>query len=378
MNTLSKAGSLTLLCVASLTIMVGCVIVPGLPSIAGHLGVADEAGWLVTLPSLGVVIFGPIAGRLIERFGLYRSLCAGLFFYGLLGASGAYMQGGGLVFANRLLLGAATAVVMSTGTGLISAFYRGDDRLRMIARQGMSIELGGVIFLFIGGLLATTGWRWPFSLYLAAWILLAMVLAFVPAGQDDNMREELDPSPARSSENAIRLTFFAALFSMIVFFTAFINLPLHFHAMGISASRTGTFMSFTSMVAVLAAWRMPKLVARISDFGTLTLAFSFYLLAHLLFAFAPSMPFFVLGAVALGSGFGFSIPLVNHLIIDLSSAAQRGKNLARLSMAIFLGQFLSTFMGYISGNTRTIFLLAALIALLTVVVVSAARRYVGE
>lgn len=378
MNTLSKAGALTLLCVACLTIMVGCVIVPGLPSIAQHLGVGNAAGWLVTLPSLGVVIFGPAAGRLMDRFGLYRSLCVGLFFYGLLGASGAYMHGDAPVFANRLLLGAATAVVMSSGTGLISAFYHGEDRMRMIARQGMSIELGGVVFLFIGGLLATTGWRWPFSLYFAAWILLAMVLAFVPGRLVDSAPEEINPSAARSTEPAIRLTFFAALFSMIVFFTAFINLPLHFHAVGISASRTGAFMSFTSMVAVLAAWRMPKLVARISDFGTLTLAFSFYVLAHLLFAFAPSMPFYVLGAVALGSGFGFSIPLVNHLIVDLSSATQRGKNLARLSMAIFLGQFLSTFMGYLSGNTRVIFLLAALIALITVVVVSVARRYVGE
>ena len=32
----------------------------------------------------------------------------------------------------------------------------------MIPSQGMLIELGGVIFLFIGGLLATLGWQWPF------------------------------------------------------------------------------------------------------------------------------------------------------------------------------------------------------------------------
>lgn len=36
----------------------------------------------------------------------------------------------------------------------------------MIPSQGMLIELGGVIFLFIGGLLATLGWQWPFLLHL--------------------------------------------------------------------------------------------------------------------------------------------------------------------------------------------------------------------
>ncbi|MGK9174585.1 hypothetical protein KXR87_15350 [Yokenella regensburgei] len=50
----------------------------------------------------------------------------------------------------------------------------------MIASQGMSNELGGVIFLFIGGLLATLGWQWSFLLYLFTWVLLAMQLAFVP------------------------------------------------------------------------------------------------------------------------------------------------------------------------------------------------------
>ncbi|CDL38810.1 hypothetical protein HMPREF1144_0026 [Klebsiella sp. OBRC7] len=38
----------------------------------------------------------------------------------------------------------------------------------MIPSQGMLIELGGVIFLFIGGLLATLGWQWPFLLHLFA------------------------------------------------------------------------------------------------------------------------------------------------------------------------------------------------------------------
>lgn len=54
-------------------------------------------------------------------------------------------------------LGGVTALVMAAGTGLISEFYEGHERLTMIARQGMPIELGGVIFLFIGEVLASEG-----------------------------------------------------------------------------------------------------------------------------------------------------------------------------------------------------------------------------
>ena len=69
---------------------------------------------------------------------------------------------------------------MSAGTGLISSFHSGQACLKMIPSQGMLIELGGVIFLFIGGLLATLGWQWPFLLHLFASVLLVMQLAFVP------------------------------------------------------------------------------------------------------------------------------------------------------------------------------------------------------
>lgn len=369
MHNLSKMGALTLLTVACLTIMVGCVIVPGLPSIARQLGVEKASGWLVTLPSLGVVIFGPLAGRMIDKAGLYRSLCWGLFLYGLLGAGGAFLHGYWAVFADRILLGGATALVMSTGTGLISTFYNGEQRMGMIAKQGMSIELGGVVFLFVGGLLATLGWRWPFSLYLFAWLLLAMVVAFIPRQQAQIHSTQEGDEKAVTPVAALRLSYFAALFSMIVFFTAVIMLPLHFQKIGVSEAQTGYFLSFVSLVAVFAAWMMPKLVKRLSDFGTLSVAFLFYGVAHLLFAFAPSMALLVVGAIALGAGFGFSVPLVNHLVVELSSPARRGRNLARLSMAIFLGQFLSAFMGYLPGNSSTIFIATAAIALVVFAIV---------
>lgn len=362
---INKVGGFTLLAVACLTIMVGCVIVPGLTSISDALNVKGAESWLVTLPSLGVVVLGPLAGKFIERAGLYKALCIGLFLYGLLGSAGAFLSGYITVFADRFLLGGATALIMTAGTGLISVFYNGPERMKMIARQGMSIELGGVIFLFIGGLLAAAGWRWPFALYLFAWLMLLMVLIFVPRPGNKADPESIRTNVSHGETSpAVLMTWSAALMSMIVFFTAIVVLPLHLHKMGLTESQTGYFLSFVSLVAVCGAWLMPRLVSRCGDFSTLSIAFGFYALAHLVFAFASSMPLLISGGIALGLGFGFSVPLVNHLIVDLSSNAVRGRNLARLSMAIFLGQFLSAFMAYLPGTTSTVFLFAAAIGAL--------------
>ena len=361
MQRLSVLGSFSLLAVACLTIMVGCVIVPGLPSIAHGLGVDGAASWLVTVPSLGVILLGPLAGKLIERQGPYKALCLGLFTYGLLGFIGFLLHGPVVVFADRFLLGGATAVIMAAGTGLISVFYEGQSRLHMIARQGMSIELGGVIFLFIGGLLASVGWQWPFVLYLTAWVMLAMVLSFIARPDTPLPNEASGTSSARVS-SALKRVFACAMASMIVFFTGVITLPLRLKDLGLDESQVGYFLSFVSLVAVVAAALMPRAARRLGEHGTLAFAFVFYGLAHIAFACADALTLMIEGGICLGLGFGLSIPLVNHMTVEQSHVPQRGRHLAYLSMAIFAGQFLSSFMAFVPGNRSVVFLAAAGIA----------------
>lgn len=71
----------------------------------------------------------------------------------------------------------------------------------------------------------------------------------------------------------------------------------------------------------------------------------------------------ILAALFMGTGFGFTIPLSNHEMVDRSPVAQRGRNLAALSMAIFAGQFLSTFVTAIGLSYSATLILAALLAI---------------
>ncbi|HCB1396542.1 MFS transporter [Klebsiella pneumoniae] len=361
MSKLNKIGEFTLLSVACLTIMVGCVIVPDLNRISVNLGVPHAAGWLVTTPSLGVVVFSPVAGRLIERVGARTALTGGLFFYGLLGAGGVFFHGPIMVLADRLLLGGATSVVMSAGTTLISDFYSGRARLKMIALQGMSIELGGVVFLFIGGLMALAGWYWPFSLYLVAWVLMIMLLLSVPR-HNLKHRETIIPGEDHTQKGIpqpLRLVYFVAVFSMVFFFTGIITLPRYLHSIDFSASETGYFLSFVSFVAMVTAVLLPSIMDKLKEVSILYIAFGCYSIAHFIFAISTTVPPIMAGGVLMGFGFGLSVPLVNHLTVERSHEKYRGRNLAMLSMAIFSGQFLSSFTDLISGNPSIIFLISA-------------------
>ncbi|MFM9598102.1 MFS transporter, partial [Streptomyces scabiei] len=78
----------------------------GLLNIAHALGVAEHSSWLITLPSLGAILFAPFAGKLIDKYGAYPSLVIGLILYGGVGATVFWLYGPELVFINRIFLGA--------------------------------------------------------------------------------------------------------------------------------------------------------------------------------------------------------------------------------------------------------------------------------
>ena len=366
MTVLKPSGAMTLLAVSCLTIMVGCVIVPGLSEIAAQLGVSHLANWLVTLPALGVVLAGPFAGRAIDRYGAYPMLLVGLFCYGGLGVAGAWLPGASLQIIDRVLLGCFTAVVMSAGTSLIASFYQAEARLKMMARQGMAIELGGVVFLFIGGILASLSWRYPYALYLFSWLLLALVVILIPRPHQLIATDIIDEA-ATNSDRALRPVLLAAICSMMCFFTAIIMLPQRFAALGVNAAHIGYFLSFVSLVAVLAAALMPHVALQFGPYPTLIMAFVCYMLAHLEFAAAPDMLLCLPGGILLGMGFGLSVPLVNHMTVETSQPHERGRQLARLSMAIFAGQFLAAFMAYIPGQVAMTFIAAAILAVMNIV-----------
>ncbi|MBZ0334411.1 MFS transporter [Marinobacter sp. AL4B] len=354
---LSTRGRFVLLAVACLTIMVGTVVAPGLAIISSALGVSAHASWLITLPALGVILFAPLAGRLIDHIGPYSALQMGLVSYGLLGVAGAMLQSPVLVFADRVLLGGATAVVMVSGTSLISHWYQGQERLKMLAHQGMAIELGGVLFLLTAGVLAEIGWYWPFAIYFLAWVMLLMLRAWVPSRAPSD--KEAGVAADAASGAGMGRVYLAALAAMMLFFTPIVLIPLELSSMGLREAEIGFFLAAIALVAVATAMMLPRIVGLIGENMTLPLAFASFTASLTLFGMAEGIRIMSFGALFSGIGFGLSIPLVNHMTVERTPTERRGRNLAYLSMAIFSGQFLTSLLEFLPRQAALVFIVMA-------------------
>lgn len=167
---------------SSLTVMGAVMIAPILPKLAAEFVPADpRLGALVPLvatgPALAIALCAPLAGWLADRVGRKMLLLATLV-YGLVGAAPAWLNDLGAILVCRFALGAAEACVMTCCTTLIGDYWRGEQRVRYVNRQVVTIGIVGTVFFVLGGAAGEHAWRYPFYLYLLP-ILLVPAIATV-------------------------------------------------------------------------------------------------------------------------------------------------------------------------------------------------------
>ena len=360
---IGKPGIAAIMLMSSLTVMVGNAITPALPELGEVFGLGSFASWLVTAPALGVVVTSIFFGRLIDRTGPYKVAVLGLLFYGITGVLGAFMPNAVLLFADRFILGAATAAIMSAGVTLIAGFFSGERQLKILSLQGMSMEFGGVIFLGVSGFLADYSWKAPFFIYAIGFLALFMIVAFVPSKVQISENDMDEKGSQASGGVPLPLILLIAFLGMLMFFTAMVSLPIYMqNTLGYSPSFTGYYLAVLDLIAVLAAGFMPKVVAKVRAQGCLTIAFACYDAAYLLYFSSSAKVVLALAVVFMGLGFGLSTPLFNSLVVSKSAPEKKGINASLCTMAMFSGQFLSAMLvSFISG--QSLFITAAAIAL---------------
>lgn len=358
-------GVLAIMLASSLTVMVGNAITPALPELGEVYGLGNYASWLVTAPALGVTATALLFGKLIDRKGPYYTAFLGLLFYGVFGVAGAFMPNAVAIFIDRFFLGAATAAIMSAGVALITVFFDGEKQLKMIAVQGMSMELGGVIFLSISGVLAGFSWRYPFFIYALGFAAFLMLVLFVPkCGKAGEKAEDTDVSFQKRG-TPVSLVLLMAFFGMLMFFTAMVSLPIYLqNDLGYSPSFTGYYLAALDLVAVLSAGMMPKIVANIHEKGCLLIAFFCYGAAFFIYFLSGHIAALCAAVLLAGAGFGLSTPLFNSLVVRKSAPEKKGTNISLCTMAMFSGQFLSALLVSAFSGEK-LFIAAAVISWIT-------------
>ncbi|ATC86554.1 MFS transporter [Pseudoalteromonas arctica] len=201
-----------------------------------------------------------------------------------------------------------------------------------------------------------------------------MLLLFVPsknslASNSDEVSEHLH----HKANNGLSLksVYVISTLAMTIFFTSTVLLPIAMNEENFNESQIGQLLAFISLVAVVTAGFMPKITKKLGEPKVLAFAFLAFSLSYICFTQVSTL-LLILGAIligiGIGIGFGFSIPLLNHMTVELSDVKVRGRNLSYFTMAVFSGQFFTSFMQYIPGGEKNVFIICSVSAFIIALV----------
>ncbi len=214
-----------------------------------------------------------------------------------------------------------------------------------MGHQGAFMSFGGVIFISIGGILADISWRSPFLIYALAVALLVLVVIFIY--EPENYRKNnirIIPKNLLREVNIkqVLLIYIVAFLGFVFFFMIIVQIPFAFQSLGnISQTKTGISISISMLVSSIVALNYSRIKNRCSFQSVYGLTFLFMGSGFLVIGMAESYAGYMTGLIIEGFGMGMLMPNSNFWIVSIAPLKLRGRLVGNLSMAVYLGQFLS-------------------------------------
>ncbi len=333
-----------LILLSTLPFLASVTISPALPGITEAFQTEAHVQWLVrlvlTLPGLFIVIGAPLAGRIIDRFGRRRLLISSLILYGVTSTAGFYLDSLWWLLSSRALLGLAVAGVMITTTTLVADYYQGEARSRLLGLQGVFVGFSSVVFVFLSGVLADLSWRTPFLIYLLAFLVLPLVVYAIR----EPARKMGKPTSTGTLPQALTAFIYPIAFLiMTVFYVLVVNLPFYIRDLGSQSSTlAGSALALITLSAALISFLFKWLKQQFSYRIMFMAIFGIACIGYVILLFATMPAWVVAGLIATGLGMGLVMPTLNLLLLSKSAEESRGKAVAGMTTAVFMGQFFST------------------------------------
>lgn len=379
----------TLLLVSCLTVMAGATIAPALPSLQVHFSEIKHAGlWIrliLTLPGLFIVLAAPLAGWFLDRSKRLRLLIPSMVLYGVAGSSGLYLSSIATILAGRALLGIAVAGIMTSATTLVADYYEGQARAQFMGWQAAFMNLGGVIFLTAGGALTELGWRWPFSVYLFALVLVPLAIFSLTEPARTKLKPDktpVDTTTVPGTAKLLALIYSATFLGMVIFYFVPLQIPFYLkEQVGAGPTAAGLAIAGVNLFAMATSFNYRRIRNHMGYIPILALTFGLMGAGYLLIGFGSGF-LSVLGGLAIaGLGAGLLFPNINVWLTSEVPVNIRGRALGGLTTAIFLGQFISPVAGQpilVKLGLEPLFWIAGILLLIVALVLVVLRLQISE
>lgn len=314
------------------------------PMIADYLGGGDVGQGIAqraqALPFLGLAIGGLIAGALIVRIGLLRSMLIATFFYAVAGIAAGSATGQAVLLPACFLVGFSASLINAGLATCTGAIYFGAARARMLGFQIGFSDFAAIVSSVLSGAAAQYyGWRVAFAIYPAFACLLMILIA-----TSRLPKIQRDPTVPNGLVAVVKLAGPVYLGAAAIMFATggqAALVPFHLVANGIGNSgvralilvAVPVFAMVGSTVFGLAREQVGDKLLLLASSAASAAGFAGLAIWH-------GGPLYAgLSTIAIGIGIGFAFPMVFRAAFGRVPPQLHGYSMGLVTTASFLGAF---------------------------------------
>ena len=341
--------------VSALTSLPGLAVSPILGELSTIFPHATELDiqMLTSLPSLLIIPFVLLAGKLAEKRDFIRLLRVGLWLFAASGVLYLFSSRMWQLMAVSALLGIGAGLIIPLSTGLISRYFTGEYRVRQFGYSSAITNMTLVVATAVTGYLAEVHWRLPFAVYLLPLISLVLSAylkkdaASVTIKQAAAIIPPIQSTPVISGKygihirHLVQLMLFYGLVTYVVLAVTF-NLPFLMDAHHFSSGNSGLMISLFFLAIMAPGFMLDSLVKLL---GNKTKLYSLLAIAIglLLIWISPTEWLIVPGCILVGLGYGIIQPLIYDKTVDTAIPQKTTLALAFVMVMNYLAILLSPF-----------------------------------
>ena len=240
--------------VLSLSIVTGAItaITTIIPLILKHYpGISiSRIETLVTISSLSALLTILFNNKLVEKFGLKKTILSGLVIGMIAGVIPFFFFFYPVFFISRIILGLGVGMYSPHAITLISILYKGSERANLLGVQMGVGAFGNSILLFFSGWLAKMNWRYTFFTYLWLGIVALLVWLLVPEVHIDKIKDK------KSTKSLSHSTIKYLILSFVTFLIIWgvqLKIPTFLYERGIvSSEKAGLILGVMNIAGMLA------------------------------------------------------------------------------------------------------------------------------
>lgn len=302
---------------------------------------------ILTLPSFVIIPFSFISGHISSIFKTRKIIIVGLIIYIIGGLACGFSRNIYELLFFRGILGMGMGLVMPFSTSLIADFYKGTERTVMMGLSNAVANLGGIIATLIAGGLAIYNWRYIFSVYSIAIIVLFIILFNLP----EPPQRTVSNKKKYFLNHRVFLMAALAFFLNIAFYSAVTNISLFMKSQKIGNSGySGIAMSFITLAGFtsgIVLRQVSKILKRIR----VPFAIGIMSLGFLQLSYSSNLLSILTSAFMIGFGIGTLKPILFLKTAEFTPHGLNAFSISIVSNSILFGKFMSPFFIDFLGKT---------------------------